>query len=91
LKLTEKSYIIYFIENVLDKILIGGLITIRKRLSKKERKQQIQSAAKEIFLDKGFNDTTMDDIVKASGMSTGAFITIIKINSIFFMTLWKKE
>lgn len=51
--------------------MIGGLITIRKRLSKKERKQQIQSAAKEIFLDKGFNDTTMDDIVKASGMSTG--------------------
>lgn len=49
----------------------GGLIIIRKRLSEKERKQQIQLAAKEVFLDKGFNDTTMDDIVKTSGMSTG--------------------
>ena len=47
------------------------MIIIRKRLSEKERKQQIQLAAKEVFLDKGFNDTTMDDIVKASGMSTG--------------------
>lgn len=47
------------------------MIIIRKRLSEKERKQQIQLAAKEVFLDKGFNDTTMDDIVKTSGMSTG--------------------
>ena len=47
------------------------MIIIRKRLSEKERKQQIQLAAKKVFLDKGFNDTTMDDIVKTSGMSTG--------------------
>lgn len=47
------------------------MIIIRKRLSEKERKLQIQLAAKEVFLDKGFNDTTMDDIVKTSGMSTG--------------------
>lgn len=47
------------------------MIIIRKRLSEKERKQQIQLAAKEVFLDKGFDDTTMDDIVKTSGMSTG--------------------
>ena len=47
------------------------MIIIRKSLSEKERKQQIQLAAKEVFLDKGFNDTTMDDIVKTSGMSTG--------------------
>ena len=47
------------------------MIIIRKRLSEKERKQQIQLAAKEVFLDKGFNDTTMDEIVKTSGMSTG--------------------
>lgn len=47
------------------------MIIIRKRLSEKERKQQIQLAAKEVFLDKGFNDTTMNDIVKTSGMSTG--------------------
>lgn len=47
------------------------MIIIRKRLSEKERKQQILLAAKEVFLDKGFNDTTMYDIVKTSGMSTG--------------------
>ena len=47
------------------------MIIIRKRLSEKERKQQIQLAAKKVFLSKGFNDTTMDDIVKTSGMSTG--------------------
>jgi len=47
------------------------VIVIRQRLSEKERKRQIQSAAKEIFFNKGFNETTMDDIVKASGMSTG--------------------
>lgn len=42
-----------------------------KRLSKEERKRQIQEAAKEIILEKGYENTTMDDVIEKSGMSTG--------------------
>lgn len=47
------------------------MISIRQRLSKDERKKQIQQVAKCIFLEKGFRNTTMEDIIKASDMSTG--------------------
>lgn len=42
-----------------------------KRLSAKERKQQICQAAKKVFLEKGFKNTTMENVISASGMSKG--------------------
>lgn len=43
----------------------------RLRLSETERKHQIQEAAKGIILEKGYENTTMDDVIEKSGMSTG--------------------
>lgn len=52
-----------------------------KRLSPEERKKQICAAAKKIFLKKGFNQTTMEDIINASGMSTGGVYNYYKNKS----------
>ena len=43
----------------------------RQRLPKEERKHQIQEAAKGIILEKGYENTTMDEVIEKSGMSTG--------------------
>jgi len=43
----------------------------RQRLEKDERIKQILSTAREVFLEKGYSNTTMTDIIKASGMSRG--------------------
>lgn len=44
---------------------------MRKRLTSEERKRIIQVKAMEIFLEKGYKNTTMQDIVKASDLSIG--------------------
>jgi hypothetical protein len=43
----------------------------RQRLPKEERKHQIQEVAKGIILEKGYENTTMDEVIEKSGMSTG--------------------
>ena len=42
-----------------------------KRLSFDERKQQIKRVAARIFTEKGFDNTTMEDLVKETGLSKG--------------------
>lgn len=44
---------------------------MRERLNKTERKNQIKIAAKKIFLEKGFRNTVMDDIMQETGLSRG--------------------
>lgn len=44
---------------------------IRLRLKREDRIKFIKDIAKEIFLSKGFESTTMEDIIKASNMSIG--------------------
>jgi AcrR family transcriptional regulator len=44
----------------------------RKEREKNFRRHQIQNAAKEMFLLKGFRSTTMEDIAKKAELSTGA-------------------
>ncbi|MFM1515235.1 TetR/AcrR family transcriptional regulator [Helcococcus ovis] len=46
-------------------------MTRQPRLSKEERMLQIRNHAKNIFLKKGFERTTMEEVVKESGMSKG--------------------
>lgn len=43
----------------------------RERLPAKERKKEIRKAAKQVFLKKGFSDTTMEDVIAEVGMSKG--------------------
>lgn len=52
-----------------------------KRLTKDERKKQIQTAAKEVMLEKGFVHTTMDDVITRSGMSIGGVYHYYKSTS----------
>lgn len=42
-----------------------------KRMTARERKKQICDIARKIFLQKGFSDTTMEDIVKSGEISKG--------------------
>ena len=42
-----------------------------KRLSFDERKQQIKRVAARIFVEKGFENTTMEDLIKETGLSKG--------------------
>lgn len=44
---------------------------MRKRLSKEERKLQIQKAAKKVLLENGYENTTMENIISETGMSIG--------------------
>lgn len=43
----------------------------RVRMGKEERKQQIIEVSKKVFLEKGFRNTVMDDIMKAAKLSRG--------------------
>ena len=43
----------------------------RQRLPAAERKKEIRTAAKEVFLEKGFSNTTMEDVINKVGMSKG--------------------
>lgn len=52
-----------------------------QRLSPSERKKQICSAAKDVFLEKGFKDTTMEDVIEKSGMSKGGVYNYYKSTS----------
>lgn len=45
----------------------------KKRLSFDERKQAIKHAAIRIFVQQGFENTTMEDLIKESGLSKGGF------------------
>lgn len=45
----------------------------KKRLSFDERKQAIKHAAIRIFVEQGFENTTMEDLIKESGLSKGGF------------------
>ncbi len=43
----------------------------RTRLSRKDRKKQICDAARNLFVEKGFENTTMKDIMEKTGISIG--------------------
>lgn len=43
----------------------------RQRLPAEQRKKEIRTAAKEVFLEKGFSNTTMEDVINKVGMSKG--------------------
>ena len=52
-------------------VSVKGDDLLSKKLSADKRKHQIQQAAKEIFLKKGFDRTVMKDIMEATGLSRG--------------------
>ncbi len=43
------------------------------RMKFEERKEEIKRIAAEVFVEKGFDNTTMEDLVRATGLSKGGF------------------
>jgi AcrR family transcriptional regulator len=54
---------------------------------KEEKKNRILDAAYEVFVGKGYSDTTMDDIVKKSKMSKGAIYHYYNSKKTLFLAL----
>ena len=52
-----------------------------ERLPAEERRWQIRYAAKDVFLRKGFHNTTMEDVISESGMSKGGVYRYYKSTS----------
>ena len=57
---------------------------------REERKNLILQAAKEVFINKGFNATTIQDIIDHSGVSRGGVYTYFKNTVDIFIELLKK-
>ena len=55
--------------------------------SKEERRNEILSAALEVFIEKGYNKASMDDIVRASGLSKGTLYWYFKNKEALFVDL----
>ena len=55
----------------IDSVISEANSMVKKRLKKEERKKIIQDISKNVFLKKGFENTTMQDIVTATDMSIG--------------------
>jgi len=58
-----------------------------KKNNQIDRKNQILQAAFKVFVDKGYSKTTMDDIVKVSGLSKGALYHYYKSKKELFLSL----
>ena len=59
----------------------------RKSREKDLRRQQIQEAAKELFLLKGFNSTTMEDIAKKAELSPATIYLYFKNKDELYVSL----
>ena len=58
-----------------------------KKNNQLDRKSQILEAAFEVFINKGYSKTTMDDIVESSGLSKGALYHYYKNKKDLFLSL----
>ncbi|OCA82240.1 hypothetical protein A8F94_20205 [Bacillus sp. FJAT-27225] len=58
---------------------------------REERKNMILQSAKEVFINKGFNATTIQDIINHSGVSRGGVYTYFKNTEDVFIELLKKR
>lgn len=50
---------------------VGLEVIYKMKMEADERKKQIRQAAMKVFLDKGFRNTVMNDIMEATGLSRG--------------------
>ena len=58
-----------------------------EKIQKSDRKNQILEAAFKVFINKGYSKTTMDDIVKVSGLSKGALYHYYNSKKDLFLSL----
>ena len=55
---------------------------------KQQRRRLILEAAKELFFDRGYRDTTIEMITERAGLSTGTFYLYFKSKQEIYMTLY---
>jgi AcrR family transcriptional regulator len=75
-------------------LCLEGDITMSPIVShehREERKSLILQAAKEVFINKGFNATTIQDIIDQSGVSRGGVYTYFQNTEDIFIELLKKR
>ena len=63
----------------------------RREREKKVREEEIIAAAKKIFFEKGFHDTSMDEIAKASQFSKKTLYQYFKSKEDLFLTVAARE
>lgn len=56
--------------------------------AKQQRKRLLMDAAKELFFEKGYRDTTIEMITERAGVSTGAFYLYFKSKEEIYMALY---
>jgi len=52
--------------------------TERRNRERKQREEQIINAAEKVFFERGFDNSTMDDVAGAAELSKGALYTYFK-------------
>ncbi|WP_409272794.1 TetR/AcrR family transcriptional regulator [Neobacillus sp. SCS-31] len=70
-----------------EKVILPPIVSHQHR---EERKNLILKAAKEIFISKGFNATTIQDIINHSGVSRGGVYTYFKNTEDVFIEVLRK-
>jgi AcrR family transcriptional regulator len=71
-----------------EKLILTPIVSDQHR---EERKNLILQAAKEVFINKGFNATTIQDIINHSGVSRGGVYTYFKNTEDIFIELLRKR
>ena len=66
-------------------------VIYKMKMEADERKKQIRQAAMKVFLDKGFRNTVMNDIMELLGFLEVDCIIIMVLPMKFYTTLWWKE
>ncbi len=58
-----------------------------RRYDRREAKRRILSACVKLFVEQGYKETTMNDILSAADVSCGTFQNIFKLKAAFFLSL----
>jgi AcrR family transcriptional regulator len=71
-----------------ERLLLSPIVSNEHR---EERKQIILNAAKEVFIKKGYNATTIQDIIISSGVSRGGVYTYFQNTEDIFIEILKRR
>lgn len=67
-----------YIFNINEFIKVGGFILARPANKHEDKKRELLNIAERLFVEKGFQQTSVDDILQASGLSKGGFYHYFK-------------
>ena len=56
----------------------------KKKIQSEQTKKRVADAARNLFANKGYKATSIEDIVEATGSSKGIYITTLKVRKDYF-------